>query len=490
MRLKVKDVKLSTGGPLIAILNEEDAKKLDLHALDKVQLKRIRAKEEIHANLDISSEGIETGEIGLFKETLEKLGVKEGTHIELNPMKQPSSLVAIRKKLEGQELSKEEIEDIIHDIGNNELSEVEMTYFMAASYTRGLSLQESAYLTLAISSYSSHLNLKSKIIVDKHCAGGVPNNRTSMLIVPIVAAAGLIIPKTSSRAITSPAGTADTMEVLAPVKLPLEKIVKTIKATNGCIIWESSVNPSGADDKLIKIRHPMSLDPEGILLASIMAKKKAVSATHVLVDLPYGEGAKFRTKRDAKKLGSKFVKIGKLLNIKIKIILTDGSQPVGNGIGPALEAKDVLSVLKGDGPNDLREKAIHMATLILNMGGIKKAKEKVIDILDSGRAYQKMIDIICAQGGSKHIKIPSAKHYYDMQSKVSGKVIKIHNKDIAKVARVAGAPRYLAAGIYLRVKKGFNIKKGDILFTIYAENQSKLDYAKEIAKENPPITIK
>ncbi|MFH1332604.1 MAG: thymidine phosphorylase, partial [archaeon] len=451
-------------------------------------IKRIKTEKDIVAVIDISRKGIRPGEIGLFEETVKKLDVAECTHVEVEETERPKSLDLIRKKLDGATLTKEELDTIVDDILENNLSETEITYFVAAAYTKGMNLLEATQLTQAIASRGYKIRLDRKIVLDKHCAGGVPGNRTTMIIVPIIASLGYTIPKTSSRAITSASGTADTMEVLAPVCISHERIIKTIKETNACIIWEAALNPMGVDELFIKIRHPLSIDPEGLLLASIMAKKKAVGATHVLIDLPYGEGAK-TTLKEAKKLRKKFIKIAKHLGMKLKVILTDGSQPIGNGVGPAWEAKDVLSVLQGAGPNDLRDKSIMLATELLKMAGLKNAEEKVRETIESGAAYQKMLDIIQAQGGSRNIKLPKPKYFTQIKSNKKGTVTRIDNQVIAKIARVAGAPKDKAAGLYLRVHNGTKIRQGKELFTIYAENKKRLDYAKKFAEKHEVIHI-
>jgi AMP phosphorylase len=488
MKLKVKYVSLSTGGPIVAVLNEVDARKLDLYALDRVKIHRIKTDKEIVAAIDISTKGIKPGEIGLFQETIKKLDIPEGTHVEVYETERPKSLDYIRKKLDGETLTQQEIETIVDDVLENNLSETEVTYFIAGAYNRGMNLKETTDLTKAIVDRGYKIKLNKKIILDKHCAGGVPGNRTTMIMVPIIAALGFTIPKTSSRSITSAAGTADTMEVLCPVCISHERILKTIGLTNACIIWEAALNPMGVDELFIKIRHPLSIDPEGLLLASIMAKKKAVGATHVLIDLPYGEGAK-TTLSKAKKLRKKFIKLGKLLGMKVKVLLTDGAQPIGNGVGPVWEAKDVLSVLQGGGPDDLRDKSVMMATTLLKMAGLKKAERKVKEVIDSGSAYQKMLEIIQAQGGSKNIKLPKPKYFHPIIAKKQGTVTKIDNKLIAKIARIAGSPKDKAAGLYLRVHVGRKVRTGKELFTIYAENKKKLDYASKLAEKHEVIRI-
>jgi putative thymidine phosphorylase len=485
MRLKVKKLNLTTSGPLVAILNKKDAKALNIDSSDRITLKKIKKNEQITCVVNITSKNIKKGEIGLFEEPANELKIPDKTHVNVSLSEKPESLQYIKLKLEGKELDEYQIDTIIRDILENKLSEIEMSFFIASTYPNKLSFNETVALTKSIINNSETLNFKDKIIIDKHCIGGIPGNRTTPIIVSIIASLGYKMPKTSSRSITSPSGTADTMEVLTKVSLPTEKIKKIVKKTNGCFVWGGAINLAAADDKLIKIRHPLSLDPKGMLLASILAKKKTVSATHILIDIPFGKNAKV-TKIEAKKLKKNFLKLGKELKLKIKVILTDGSQPIGNGIGPALEASDIISVLKGKGPRDLREKSIYMSTEILKMLKVSKAKKKVLEVLNNGTAYLKFREIIKAQGGLNRPILPLAKHFFEYKAKKEGTIKEIHNKKIAKVAKVAGAPEDKTAGIYLRVKNKEKVKKNQILFTIYAESQAKLDHAiKETKKENP-----
>jgi len=427
----------------------------------------------------------------LFSEAFKALGVEENTSVNVGIAKLPKALGFIHDKLDGKTLGKSQIDTIVEDIVENKISTVELTYFVAGCYTSGLDMKETAYLTEAIVNTGDRLKFDGqKMVLDKHCIGGVPGNRTTMIVTPIIAAAGFFMPKTSSRAITSAAGTADTMEVLAPVNLPKKKLEKVIKKTKACMAWGGAMRLAGADENMVRVRHPLSLDPEGMLLASILAKKKAVGATHVIIDIPYGPSAKVKTKQAAKKLKKKFEKLSRLVGLKVKVVLTDGSQPVGNGIGPALEARDVLSVLHGDGPSDLMERSIFLASELLKMAHVKKPKKVALDILQSGRALEKFKEIVVAQGGNKNFKVPTAKFYHPVYSKVSGTVRSFNNRELAKIARVAGAPADDVAGIYLNAKKGDSIKKGDVLFFIHAKNKDKLENAVSFLRNMSPVSVR
>jgi len=486
MKLRVKDVDLSTGGPLIAILNEEDSSKLDLHPLDRIRL--TKGKKSVVTGINIAkNHSIRPGEIGLFEEVLHKLNIGHNYLINIDIESRPASVRYIKRKLDGHRLSEKEINIIVKDVVDNELTEVELTYFVSGCYSKGLNLQEIIALTKAIAENGDQLKLDGKIIVDKHSSGGTPGNRTTMVVVPIVAAAGLTIPKTSSRAITSAAGTSDVMEVLAKVSFPVNEIKKIVKKTNACMVWSGTMGLASADDKFIKIEHPLRLDPTGILISSIMAKKKAVNATHVLIDIPWGIGAKIKTKKRALLLRKLFLKVGRKLGIKVDVMLSDGSQPIGNGIGPALEARDVLWILTNNekGPKDLRDKSIYIAGKILKLAG--KGDEKVArKILDSGAAYEKMKEIIKAQEGDPNIKpekIKIGSYSFDVEAKTNGIFNGYRSKALAKLARIAGAPASKESGVFLHHHKGERVRKGEKLFTIYSDNSRRLEYAIKLLTE-------
>ena len=426
-----------------------------------------------------------------MEEVLDKLHVIHNQAVDLKPTGKPESLTHIREKLMGKELSYENLFGIAKDITNDALTDIEKTYFVSACFTRGLSHNEIVNLTKAMVEAGTKIKF-GDMVLDKHCVGGVPGNRTTMIVIPIIAAAGFIIPKTSSRAITSPAGTADTMECLAKVELSEHKIKEIVKKTGACIVHGGAMNLAPADDKIIEVEHPLSIDAEGQLLASVMAKKYSVSATHVLIDIPMGKSTKADTRSKAEHLKKMFELIGKKLGMNVKVILTDGSQPIGHGIGPLLEAEDVMAVLRNDplAPADLRKKALMMAGILLEMtgkyrkgSGIKIAKE----ILQSGKALQKMNHIITAQGKQK---MPSLGTFcYHVRSRYIGRVQEIDNEIIAKIARIAGAPEDKGAGLYIKKYKGDIIKRGDVLYTLYAESQFKWDLALEFLRKNKAYII-
>ncbi|MEK6874346.1 MAG: AMP phosphorylase [Nanoarchaeota archaeon] len=494
MKLYVKDVEITTGGTLIVILNQKDSCILDLHPLDRVLIKHNKHKTIAVLDITTNPHTVPEGYIGVFEEVISKLNVKSGDEVEISFAKKPQSVQYIKEKLDGKTLTDTQIDAIVHDIVHDELTESEVSYFVAASYTHTMSDMETVALTKSIVKHGGSVTIGNKSILDKHCTGGVAGNRTTMCLVPIIIAAGLTMPKTSSRSITSPAGTADTMEVLAPVTLSTQKMSQIAKRVGGFIAWGGGANLASADDKLIRVRQALCLDPEAMLLSSILAKKAAVHATHVLIDIPIGPHTKIKTYKDALHLKAHFVKLGKMLGMTCHVLITDGSQPIGNGIGPALEARDALYILRRDPrqPRDLETKVLMMATTLLKIAGKKNPSQLAKHILESGAAYTKMQEIIKAQGGEAHIhptSIPLGPYTQSIKAPRRGTITMINNEIISHIARIAGAPTDKGAGIYLHKHVGDNVSKGEPIFTIYAHTKHKLEFAYSINSHMPAVLI-
>lgn len=475
--LKPKKIDITVGNRYVVLMNEKTAHRLDLHPADRIFVKN--GDSHAIALVDIANHETVDGEIGLYKDTWDKLQVKRGDkRVSIEMAQKPESVIYIREKLDGKKLDAVKMNKIIEDVVKQKLSDVELTYFVSGCYVNGLDDKETVELTKAIVRNGGKLVFKNKVILDKHCIGGVPGNRTTLITVPICAAAGVLIPKTSSRAITSPAGTADTMEVLANVHNDSVKLTKIANKVGGFISWGGGVDLAAADDYMIKVRNPLSLDPQGMLLASILAKKHSVSANYVVIDIPYGPDVKVKTIKDAQPLKSRFEKIATMLGMKIKVLLTDGKQPIGRGIGPILECIDCLQVLNNDpnAPKDLRTKAIFVAGEALELcGKAKKGQGQKLaeELLKSGKAAKKFKEMIDAQGRT-NIPLTPGKFTYDIKATKNGTIQYINNKLISRYARMAGAPINMGAGITMNKYIGDKVKKGDVLFTLVAESASRL----------------
>jgi AMP phosphorylase len=482
MKFKARILGLEAEKPIV-IVNKEDAGDIDVRPLDRVEL--ILGKKKGSAIVNVATHFIKPGEIGLYGEIAEHMEAMHNDEIEVIPSAPPESLIHIREKLSGKTLGDGAISKIVEDTVHRRLSEIEMTAFVTALYNHGMTTGEVAALSRSMALTGKMLDLGKKEIYDKHSIGGVPGDKTSMLLVPIVGAAGLTIPKTSSRAITSPAGTADRFECLAPVDLSLEEIKHVVRKINCCLVWGGAVDLAPADDLFIKIEYPLSIDP--LLLPSVMSKKKAVGTKYLVIDIPTGEGTKVKTTKDAETLAEEFIALGKKLGISTVGASTFGEQPIGNAIGPSLEAREALSILmKGKGPVDMIDKVTHIAGILLDFRMGKGGKKEALRLIKNGKAYKKLREIIEAQGGNPRIKPGDLKmgtEKVEVKSGVSGVVGWIDNHSIVEISRAAGTPKDKGSGIYLRKKTGDLVKKGDILFEIYAEKNYKLERALKIAKK-------
>ncbi|MFH1247235.1 MAG: AMP phosphorylase, partial [Candidatus Micrarchaeota archaeon] len=489
-RAKVIDIE---AGQNEIVLNEEEAKALNLQLLDRVKVKT--NGKQVTAIVNFSRRYVQVGEVEILAELGQALDVRTGDYVTLLQTQRPKSLDYIRKKLDKQLLSDKEINEIINDLMQEKLSSAELAAFITAVYMDELNSEETASLTSAIYNSGDKLEFeKGKVIVSEHSIGGVAGDRTSIILVPLLASLGLTIPKTCTRAISSASGTADTMEVFCPVSLSIDQIKKVVKKTGCCLVWGGAVNMAVADDKLIKIRNPLHLDPKSLLLASILAKKKAEGATHVLLDIPIGRGAKILELEKARELAQDFQTLGAKLEMKIDVAITDGGEPVSYSIGPALEAREVLKVLKG-GDGLLAEKTAIMAGMVLKMvRGVTKEEGYRIALhqLKIGKAYEKFKELVAAQGGDPEITesdINIGRLTFDVVADGDGKIDHIDNKAISNVCRSLGAPVNKSVGIVIHVRLGDKVKKGQTLYTMYADNKEKLNFAIEQAKENNVVEI-
>ena len=492
MKLKYKLLNLNAGVP-VAILNKKDAKKIGARPKDRILIETSsKNPKKFFTVLDISK-SIKPGRIYLSKGIKKELGLKRREKVNVLLEFPSNALIFIKKKLNKKRLSKKEIEVIVKGIVDNSLSEAETALFISLMYEKGMSFKETIFLIQAFLKFGNVIKFKKKFVVDKHCIGGVPGNITTPIVVSICSSAGLTFPKSSSRAITSAAGTADVIETLARVDFSIPQLKKIIKKVNAFMIWGGALDLVPADSKIIKIEKRLRIDPESQLLASIFSKKLAFGAKYILIDIPFGSGAKFN-KKQALILKRKFEELGKYFRKKVKVVLTDGKEPIGNGIGPNLEMNDVIKVLNPNliPPRDLREKSLFLAGQILEMTGKSqkgKGYEKAKKILDSGKAFEKFKQIITAQQGEL-IPLKNSKFKKDIYSKVNGKVIKIDNNKINFVARIAGSPFDKSAGVYLYSHIGYLIKKKQKLLTIYSESKSRLKQALKFYKKSNPILIK
>ena len=458
-------------------------------ALNKIEIHCEEDGPPVIAVLNIVDDDAITapGELGLSEQVFEQLGLPAGTAVKVRHASPPRSIAAVHRKIEGQVLGADAYRAIIEDIVANRYSKIEMAAFLVGCAETGLEREEVLHLTRAMVETGDRLEWKEPLVADKHCIGGIPGNRTTMLIVPIVAAHGLCMPKTSSRAITSPAGTADTMEVLAEVDLPPDKLHEIVQRERGCLAWGGTARLAPADDILISVERPLSMDSPGQMVASILSKKVAAGSSHLLLDIPLGPTAKVRNHRDALRLRKLFEYVGDRMGLTLEVVITDGSQPIGRGIGPVLEARDVMQVLRNhpEAPLDLRQKALQLAGRILEFDPDVRGGQGYFiarDILDSGRALAKMEAIIQAQGPNPNPPGPG-RLVKEVTAPRAGRVAAIDNLRMASIARLAGAPLDKGAGVDLVRKLGAKVRQGDVLYRIHADIPANFEFACEAARE-------
>lgn len=471
--LRLRRIPIDTNREPVAYLprNSSVCRPEEFQALAKLELSG--SGRHILATLNVIDHAdlLAANEVGVSDQAYALLALPEGATINIEQAKPPISLEAVHAKIRGSELSKSAIDQVIQDIAAMRYSRMEIAAFLVAC-AGFLSTNEVLNLTYAMADAGSRLNWPGEVVVDKHCIGGVPGNRTSMIVVPIVAAHGLTIPKTSSRAITSPAGTADTMEVLARVDLDIEEMRDVVAAEGGCLVWGGHVNLSPADDILISVERPLNLDAPGQLVASILSKKLAAGVTRLVLDIPVGPSAKVRDEASAIHLRKLFEYVAGQIGLTLDVMITNGQQPIGRGVGPVLEARDVMQVLRCEhgAPRDLRERALAIAAQVIDFdpalrggGGLIRARQ----LLDSGAALRKMERIMAAQG-KPGVRAVLGSLTQDVLSDIDGEVAAIDCYRIARLARSAGAPTDKGAGIDLLKKVGDRVRRGEPLYRIYS----------------------
>ena len=497
--LRVKRIGIETYGENVAFLSAhcKSYKSENFTSLNKIEVcaalpdgksRKIMATLNIVENGDI----LEPEALGLSVSAFDDLGVGEDTPVSIAVATPPKSLDAVRRKISGEVLSAHELDEIVRDMSAHRYSKMEIAAFLASS-AAFMTTNEVLGLTRSMADVGTKLSWDFPHVMDKHCIGGIPGNRTSMIVVPIVAAYGLPIPKTSSRAITSPAGTADTMEVLANVDVNISRMQEIVHKHNGCLVWGGHVNLSPADDIMISVERLLGIDTPEQMVASILSKKVAAGSTHLVIDMPVGPTAKVRTQSQAARLRKLFEYIGGSMGLEIDVIVSDGSQPVGFGVGPVLEARDVMAVLRGEAnaPTDLREHSLLLAGRILEFdpalkGGAGHTTAR--KLLDGGEALAAMERIMEAQG-KPSAEFALGKLVQEIAAPVAGTVTEIDCFRIGRIARLAGAPASKGAGVDLLKKTGDVVKRGEPLYRIHAAVETDFAFAAEMAKHDDGYSV-
>lgn len=424
-------------------------------------------------------------EIGLSEVAWNDLGLPSGATVEATHARSPESVDCVRAKLRGTRLGRRDFDAILRDVAARRYSKPELAMFVLACALRRLDPDELVQFTHAMIACGSSLDFGPGTVADKHCIGGIPGNRTTMVLVPILASLGVTVPKTSSRAITSPSGTADTMAVLADVALDPDRIRQVVERAGACIVWGGALDLAPADDVLITVERPMGIDTDAQMVASILSKKKTAGATHALIDMPVGPTAKVRSRAHADALTQLFSLVAERIELDLDLVRTEARGPIGRGVGPRLEALDVLAVLRRepDAPADLREKSLYLAARLLEQvgavsdaGGYRAAQEA----LDSGAAETRFEEIRELQG--RRELPPAAPFRYTVEASRDGRIREIDCWEVNGIAKLAGAPANVSAGVLFLRGVGEVVARGEPLFEIHAQSETQLGFAREAAE--------
>lgn len=486
--LSSRKLDVRTGDIMVALINEVDASENGVGIGDKVALEIAGRKKLIIVTLDITDTLVEEGEAGFYEDIWEKFNIKFGEVVKVKLIPPSEAVVSIRKKLLGGKLNYKEIFGIVKDISEDRLGKILTTYYAASGYSPGFDEEEMLYMTKAMAGTGDVLQFEG-IVADKHSIGGVAGKGITPLVVPIVACLdGIVLPNTSTRAITSASATTDMLEVIMPMSFSKEDLEAFILKGNSFMVWGGGLDLAPADDKIIQVQKPIGIESIDKFVASIVAKKIAQGVNYVVFDVPVGKGAKIHTEEEFKKVKSIFERVCSKFGINVIIHRRNVTGIDGNAVGPCLECREFLRIYERDERKSLQleEDALKMAGDLIELcgkadkgGGYKLARE----ILESGDAFAKLREIIRLQGGNEQVSSNNLEIggiTFECESTKEGVIGNISNKKVFTVCRAMGNPRIKEAGMYFHKKTGDKVKIGDRLVTLYATTDSRLDLGKKV----------
>ncbi|MCA9375213.1 thymidine phosphorylase [Candidatus Dojkabacteria bacterium] len=474
-----------TGDSMSIMLNGVDADKVGINKGDKVLL--FWRDLSLYVDVIITDTETQPGSVGIFEDIWSKYQLPSGETVTVDLFDRPKSIEFIKDKLLGKKLTEDELAVITSDISSRKIRETEIAYFMATFFNPGFDDEEILWTIKGMANAGEILDFRNirdngNMVVDKHSIGGVAAKGITPLLVPIVASFDLVIPNTSTRAITTPAGTTDILEVVMPVTLTSQKVMEVVKEVGACMIWGGALKLSPADDVLINVERGLHIQSFQKMLVSIVAKKVSMGITHIIIDIPYGPGTKVEKPDDVVELEKGFKKLFHKVGIECEVFSRHVTAPDGMGIGPSLEVRDILWVFERDEkrPIKLEKTVVEMAGKLLEMTGRVdpgKGRTAAMEKLESGEAYEKFWEIAMAQGAKKRIdssSIEVGEYVSTFKANKSGTIKFVDNKEIVNVARGLGNPFIKEAGVYLYKTSGDRVEKGEPLMEIYASSQERL----------------
>lgn len=412
----------------------------------------------------------------------------------------------IRKKRDGRELSRPEIEGLVSAYTAGKIPDYQVSAWLMAVVLRGMTRSETAALTDAMLHSGEALDLSSLAArkVDKHSTGGV-GDKTSLILAPLVAAAGVAVPMISGRGLGHTGGTLDKLESIPGFNVNLSVAdFRRVLETCGCAMIGQTAEIAPADRKLYALRDVTgTVESPYLICASIMSKKLAEGIDALVLDVKTGSGAFMKNDKDAAFLAELMVETGQSMGKEVVALITDMDQPLGNMIGNALEVVECIETLKGEGPQDLRELCFELAAWMLHLGGVAKnvdeGKQKSVDLISSGKALEKFRRMIELQGGDPRViddpkRLPQAQRTMQVDSASSGYVAAMQCEQIGTASVILGGGRERkedlvdpAVGIVLHKKVGDSVGKGETLATIYYNDEGKAQRARQMLEQSCEI---
>ena len=408
----------------------------------------------------------------------------------------------IEKKRDGLELTTEEIQFVIKGYTDGSIPDYQVSALTMAIFFQGMTENERADLTMAMVESGDQIDLSKieGIKVDKHSTGGV-GDTTTLVLGPLVAAVGVPVAKMSGRGLGHTGGTIDKLESVEGFHVEIEndEFIKLVNQNKIAVIGQSG-NLTPADKKLYALRDvTATVDSIPLIASSIMSKKIAAGADAIVLDVKTGAGAFMKTLDDSRELAQAMVRIGNNVGRNTMAVISDMSQPLGYAIGNALEVKEAIDTLKGEGPEDLTELCLtlgsHMVFLAKKADSLKEAREKLENVIKDGSALETFKVFLSSQGGDASVvddpqKLPQAKYTFELEAKQDGYVSEIIADEIGTAAMLLGAGRAtkeseidLAVGLMLRKKIGDQVQKGESLVTIYS-NFENVEEVRNMLYEN------
>ncbi len=482
---------------LKVLLNETQAWEFGITTLDKIKV--LHHGEEIVLDVDLTNELVDFWKMGITNDVHKQFWINEWDIITIEWISKASTSVrAIKKKLLWKKLNKKEIYSLVKDMSEGKLSDVLVSYYAACSFCYPSDEEELYYTAKYSADFWDKIDFKHNTAV-KYSVWWLPGNETTMIIVPILASLWIYSPKTFTKSITSPAATWECVETLMNINLDVEQMYDCVNTNTWCLAWGKNLKFAPANDKIIKVSYPLSMEAYSKMLVSIIAKVYAWGTKNCLIEIPVWPKAKITSKKIANRIKKHFQYIAKRLDVNLEVVITDWTSIVGRWVWAVLQVREVLRILQGKKHNsqDLEDKAVLLASKLVELSGLakwNKAKELVLEKLKSGEAWESLQKIINYQNNlnwskankkmARHLwiidseELPVSKHSYDLLATNNGVLGAIDLETMKTYARELGCPVDRKAWFYFHKKPGDKYKKWDLIYTIYSSSKSRLNNVK------------